>query len=78
MIDAVAKAIMLWAVPYNDWDAISDEQRERWRNAARAAIGAMRKPSPAMSEACYENDLIVPTHQAWPRMIDAALDPANV
>jgi uncharacterized protein (DUF2384 family) len=40
MIDAVAKALALWAVPYNDWEALSEEQRERWRDAARAAVQA--------------------------------------
>jgi hypothetical protein len=44
MIDAVAKALALWAVPFNDWDALTEEQRERWREGAKATMGAMRDP----------------------------------
>ena len=43
MIDTVAKAIMQWAVPFNDWDSQAEERRERWRGAARVAIDAVRE-----------------------------------
>lgn len=45
MIDAVAKALALWAIPYNDWDALTEEQRERWRDGARVAIAAIPRPT---------------------------------
>jgi hypothetical protein len=40
MIDAIAKALALWAVPYNQWDSMSEAQRDRWRDAARTAVDA--------------------------------------
>lgn len=40
MIDAVAKALMRWALPYNDWDRLTDGQREAWRTAAQTAVDA--------------------------------------
>ncbi len=46
MIDAVAKALAHWAVPFNEWDGLTDEQRERWRDAARVAIQAQAPASP--------------------------------
>ena len=42
-IERVARAIQQWATPYNTWDDQTDDTKERWRNAARAAIAVMRK-----------------------------------
>jgi hypothetical protein len=76
MIDTVANAIMHWAVPYNYWDAISEDQRERWRNAARAAIAAMREPTAAMVETTWNMEGR-PVALIWQSMVDEALTPAD-
>lgn len=73
MIDAVAKALARWALPYNEWDALQEEQRERWRTAARVAIGAMYDSTDAMDSASHE----LTGGAAWRAMINAALTPAD-
>lgn len=76
-VEEVARALS--ASDGANWDAKTDsetangctpdEQRDYWREKARAAIEAMREPSIAMRH--------VATFQAaeidWPAMIDAAL-----
>jgi len=87
MIDAVAKSLALWAVPYNDWDAISEDQRERWRSGARLAMEALSNPTDAMIAGGVARDPLacdVPDDEVkmiytriWQGMIDAALTPAD-
>lgn len=76
MIDQVAKEIMHWAIPYNNWDAISEEQRERWRGAARAAITAMREPTNEMISGTWNMEGR-PVYLIWQSMVDIALTPAD-
>lgn len=64
MIERVAKAIC----------EAQSLGRESDRHIARVAIEAMRKPTAAMLDACYENDLVMHPHRAWAPMIDAALN----
>jgi hypothetical protein len=77
MIDTVAKAIMQWAIPFNDWDSQTEEVRERWRGATRVVIEAMREPTDIMT---LQHGGRITNNEAayvWRDMIDAALTPAD-
>ncbi|WNV09937.1 hypothetical protein [Tardiphaga sp. 709] len=75
MIERVAKAI------YDAFATVGDYEnptKEDIKNAARAAIEAMREPTEAMDAAAYAADgtnmpLAITYKEAWQAMIDAAL-----
>lgn len=85
MIEKVAKAIYAGMtieargnLP-DDWDKIGpdhEKARQGWRKVARAALIAMREPTPEMLDAAAEVDglAILPE---WQSAIDAALGEAT-
>ena len=83
MVEQVAKAIydchkLIQPSSFTWEETIEPRHREAWLKYARAAIAAMREPTPAMLKACdsimgggFQNshsDL-----ETWQEMIDAAL-----
>lgn len=55
MIERVARAIRKayhehHKMPMRDWDRIDDEPKDEWLAMSRAAIGAMREPTEAMTK----------------------------
>lgn len=74
MIERVARALFEDANGTSDgWE---NTNQTRWHIAARAAIEAMREPTPGMLQAGYtEMDYHAEgwLRAAWPLMIDAAL-----
>lgn len=90
MVDRVAKAAANAYYEEDCWDALTEEQFDQWLAAARAAIAAMREPTPEMENAWYPGvekhdpgGLISPDGYSfnlygWQAMIDAALAPPSI
>ncbi len=81
MIERVAKALYLWQEGKSDWDAAEPESKEDAREAARAAIEAMREPTEDMKQCSEEIHWNYSCHvcggltEGWHKMIDHALTP---
>ena len=77
MIERVAAA--MWERTHDgrwdDWGDGQDESRIIHRDDARAAIAAMREPTPAMLHAGVDfRERSARTERIWQAMIDAALN----
>lgn len=59
---------------FNGWHSLGSDEIEQFKNAARAAIEAMRKPTDAMKSACGDGECRKWAPGAWVTMIDAALN----
>ena len=70
MVERVAKAIRAVVATHDDWDSIGYGAREMYRRDARAAIEAMRTPTPDM---CSAGEGYNYPDNTWEAMIDAAL-----
>lgn len=74
---AARAAFECWDFPCRRFDSLSSDDQEHWREIARAAIEAMREPTPEMlgagwphtADPCWVEDV----RKAWGAMIDAAL-----
>lgn len=81
MVERVARALREEArvVGVNSWDEMEESRKEKWRWSARAAIEAMREPTPGMESTAFDlractDDGCDPSGPAyWRRMIDEAL-----
>jgi hypothetical protein len=69
MVDKVAKA--LHDVDPTIW--VGEDQSRYFKQAARAAIAAMREPTKEMWDACHKAQADFETGIGWQVMIDAAL-----
>jgi hypothetical protein len=82
MIERVAKALFLWQHGHDHWDDAAPEERDDAREAGRAAIEAMREPTPEMTsgEGIQTNCHMCGGHtEGWRLMIDTALaDPLPI
>lgn len=75
MVERVARAIA-YAVSLQSDSGVPPKWSE-WRDEARAAIEAMREPTPDMFLAAEKAGISFQTQQrVWPAMIDAALSGA--
>lgn len=72
MIERVARAIAE-SKSARDWARMSEHGKDWWRDEARAAIEAMRKPTRAMIEAAATVDRYAEPGEEWGPMINAAL-----
>ena len=70
MIERVAAAICGEA----SWPSSSDNQKEKFRTDARAAIAAMREPTKAMLDASLRPNESSGADGTWLSMIGAALE----
>ncbi len=80
MVESVAKAMAEQGQAHTKWEDCAETFREKMRAQARAAIEAMREPTPAMVDAGYEADNGEDRHlgergarDCWRLMVDAAL-----
>jgi hypothetical protein len=67
MVERVARALA------DEARFIYERDTERWDGAARAAIGAMREPTPDMTWAAFEQALVMDFKPAWYAAIDSIL-----
>jgi len=80
MVERVARA--LHAMPSEawsevPWSVLQAMHKERLMRHARAAIEAMREPTPEMVDEAYEYALNENAAGVWRKMIDAALSSKN-
>ena len=77
MIEHVAKAIYHArnGAACKPWSAQPDAHKKPYLLDAKAAISAMREPTPAMWDAFVAYDPNDPMWNPWKAMIDAALSP---
>jgi|DEB0MinimDraft_3_1074331.scaffolds.fasta_scaffold40310_2 hypothetical protein len=75
-LEEVARALYAVAGQTGDWDSETEGKRAFYRHCARAAIEAMREPTPYMVMHGYTKQTRDPrtVEKQWEAMIDAALE----